>query len=319
MISFDNVDVFYILGLLIFIFLVSAMVKNYEQYFSKEMLNKIIIGTNRKRLSFIFLILSFIFLIISLARPVIKNKPIKVSQSNISIVVAFDISGSMRCDDVYPNRLNFSKNKFNNILINLKDEKVGAIGFSSESFLVAPITNDYSTLKYLVENLDQDSINVKGSKILGALETANSLLKNQSQKAVIVFTDGTDTKDFKPSIQYAKDNNIKVFVYAIATQKGGVINTKSGEIQKDAKGDIVITSLNSKIKELAFESGGAYLEFSSSANDISKFIDIIKVKFKSNKKEEVLINTNQELFYIPLAFGFLFFIISISSFRRERK
>jgi Ca-activated chloride channel family protein len=223
----------------------------------------------------------------------------------------------MRCEDVYPNRLTFSKNKFNDLLKNLKDEKIGVLGFSSRSFLIAPITNDYSTLQYLVNNLSQDSVNIQGSDILAALETTNELLENQAKKALIIFTDGTDTKEFTKSIQYAKENKIKVFVYAVATQKGGLINTQSGEVQKDSNGNIVITSLNQNIKELALQSTGAYLEYSSNTIDIKEFIDAIRSKFKSKSKENIEINTNEELFYIPLSISLIFFLIAISSFRRK--
>lgn len=327
MISFYSPNAFYVLLLLLIVYFISGAIKNYEGYFSKEMLKKIIVGKNTNKRRAVLLICSFILLVIALARPVIENKPIKVSQSNISMVVAFDISASMKCNDVYPNRLKFAKNKFNNILEYLKDgetphtggHKVGAIGFSSRSFLLAPITNDYGTLKYLVANLNQDSINVKGSSVLSALETTNELLKNQKQKALIIFSDGTDTKDFSKSIEYAKEHKIKVFVYTIATKKGGVIPTNDGEIQKDFDGNIVVTSLNEKIKELALKSDGAYLEFSSSANDISKFIDAIRVKFKDNKQEEIIINTNRELFYIPLVIALIFLLIAISSFNRGRR
>ena len=251
MISFDSPNAFYVLALLIIVYFVTGIVKNYENYFSSQMLEKIIVGKNSSKIKLWLLIFSFIFLIIALARPIIIGKPIKIAQSNLSVVVAFDISRSMSCEDVYPNRLQFSQNKFNLFLENIKDTKVGVIGFSSRSFLVAPITNDYSTLKYLVQNLNQQTISVNGSSVYEALETTNNLLQSSKQKALIVFTDGTDDTDFSKSIEFAKDNNIKVFVYAVATKKGGVIPLGNDEVQKDSNGNIVITNLNENIKELA--------------------------------------------------------------------
>lgn len=313
---FDNVYAFYLIVLLLGLVFISGKIKDYERYFSTEMLKKIIIGKNQKKMNFILLILSFFFLILALARPILQNKPIKISQSTLSIVVAFDISKSMQCEDVYPTRLDFAKNKFNNLLNKLKDEKVGAIGFSSRSFLIAPITNDYLSLQYLVKNLDTEHINVKGSSVLEALESTQNLLNYSDKKALIIFTDGTDSNKFDKEIAYANENNIKVFVYAIATKKGGIIKIKDG-VQKDKNGNIVVTRLNENIKELAIKTNGAYLEYSTSSSDIKMFVDAIKDKFKAKQKKDVTITNNEELFYIPLGAAILFFFISINGFARR--
>jgi len=317
--SFDNIYAFYIVILLAVLIFISGKIKDYERYFSPEMLEKIIVGKSQKKLRFGLLIASFIFIILALARPIIQNKPIKIPQSSIDIVVAFDISKSMMCDDVYPNRLQFAKTKFNNLLSNLKDEKVGVIGFSSRAFLVAPITNDYNTLKYLVSHIDLDYINVHGSSIQEALESTNNLLNSSVKKALIVFTDGTDKHNFNNEIEYAKEHNIKVFIYAIATKKGGVIKLKNGGVQKDKNGNIVITRLNKDIKNLAFGTNGAYLEYSTSKNDITKFVEAIKAKFKQKHKKEVVIKNNKELYYYPLAMALFLFILATSSFKGIRR
>jgi Ca-activated chloride channel family protein len=292
--------------------------KTYQSYFSDEMLSKILQGKNNKKIVFGLLLVSFIFLVIAIARPIIENKPIKVPQSSISMVVAFDLSKSMTATDVYPTRLEFAKKKFNNLLKNLKDEKVGAIGFSSRSFLVSPITNDYATLKYLVKNLSLGVINVQGSSTYEALQSVKLLLKSSDKKALIIFTDGTDNDTFTKEIKYAKENNIKVFVYAIATLKGGVLKTKTG-ILKDAKGNIVITKLNDSIKELALQTNGAYLNYSSSSNDIAKFLNVIKDKFEKKDQKDVIINNNEELYYVPLTIALVLFMLAISGFQRRIK
>jgi Ca-activated chloride channel family protein len=316
--NFVHIYAFYIILLLGILIFISGKIKDYERYFSPEMLNKIIVGKSQKKIRFGLLIASFLFIIIALARPVIQNKPIKVPQSSINIVVAFDISKSMLCTDVYPNRLQFAKTKFNDLLSNLKDEKVGVIGFSSRAFLVAPITNDYNTLKYLVSHIDLNYINVHGSSIQEALQSTNNLLDGSQKKALIIFTDGTDKHNFKDEINYAKEHNIKVFIYAIATKKGGVIKTQNG-VQKDKNGNIVITRLNNDIKQLAFGTNGAYLEYSTSKNDIVKFVDAIKDKFKQKQKKAVVIKNNEELYYFPLIIALLLFILATSSFKGIRR
>lgn len=316
MISFESPNAFYVLALLIIIYFVNGISKDYKHYFSKEMFEKIIVGKDRKKIKLILLISSFICLVVALSKPVIPNNPIEVDQSKVSFVVAFDISKSMKSEDVYPNRLEFSKNKFNNILENLGDEKVGVIGFANESFMVAPITNDYKTLKFLVQNLNQDMISANGSSVMSSLETANELLKEQKEKALIIFTDGTDTQEFDNAINFANENNIKVFIYSVATKKGGVIPLQNGDVQKDSNGNIVVTNLNENVKQLALQTNGAYLRHSISSSDIVKFVDVIQKQFSNESKEQIVINTNQQLFYYPLVLALILFMFAISGFKR---
>jgi Ca-activated chloride channel family protein len=315
--SFYNENGLYVLLILIILVFISGKVKNFTRYFSQEMEDKIIIGNNKQKLNFVLLLASFIFLILALSRPVIENKPITVPKTNLDIVVAFDISKSMMCDDVYPNRLQFAKNKFDNLIENLKDENVGALGFSSRAFLVAPITNDYASLKYLISNLDTSFVSTKGSSTMEALKSTKQLLKHSKEKALIIFSDGTDSEDFSKEIEYAKEHKIKVFVYAIGTHKGGVIKEKDS-VLKDENGNIVITRLNDTIKELALATDGAYLEHSTSKYDIAMFVNAINDKFNKEIEADIVINDNEELFYIPLSIALVLFILAISGFRREK-
>ena len=110
--SFYNPYAFLVLVILLILLFIKGKKRNFEEYFSPYMLKRIRIGQDQKKLNFTLLLLSFIFLVIALARPIIENKPIVVSQSSVSLIVAFDISKSMMANDVYPNRLLFAKNKF---------------------------------------------------------------------------------------------------------------------------------------------------------------------------------------------------------------
>jgi len=315
--SFYNPYAFLVVFLLLILFYIKGKEKNYESYFAPRMFKRMIIGKNQTKLNLILFICSFIFLVIALARPIIENKPIVVSQSSVSLVVAFDISKSMMATDVYPNRFLFAKNKFYQLLTNLKNEKIGAIAFSSKSFLIAPLTSDYGTVKYLVDNLSLESISVNGSLVEEALQSTSKLLEGSNDKSLLIFTDGCDNDNFTQEIALAKTHNIKVFVYAIGTKKGSAIDN-NGDVLKDDKGNIVITKLNENIKQLAFDTGGAYLEYSPQDKDIENLLEAIREKSDARKIGDAVIYDNVELFYIPLFIGLLFFMVAISGFRRKR-
>lgn len=255
--------------------------------------------------------------IIALARPYIDRGEMKIKSDSAELVAAFDISRSMTANDVYPNRFEMAKRKFHDLLSALKDTRVAVIGFSSRAFLIAPLSDDYESLKYLVDHMSLEYVSLKGTNLMAALEAANSLLEKRGQKALLVFTDGGDKRDFSKEIDYAKKHGIKVFIYAIGTKKGGVMKLENGDIVRDAKGNIVITRLNGAIADLAKESGGVYRVYSLHSGDMKRVAADILKRLKNSRSEERVVKMREELFYYPLAASIVLFMISLFSLPRE--
>ena len=265
-----------------------------------------------------FLLLASALMIIALARPYVDNGEIKVSSSSIDVMAAFDISRSMFANDVYPNRLAMAKKKFKTFSEDMKESKIGVIGFSSRAFLISPLTEDFGTLDYLVNHMSLDSVTLKGTSVMNALEVTNDLMKESKKKALVLFTDGGDKSDFSEEITYAKAHNIVVFIYNIGTKKGGVIADENGAMT-DAKGDIVVVRLNEKIKTLALQSGGAYMKYSLKNNDIKALANAIKQRFSEKNVENSTIRDLRELFYYPLMLALLLLFMSLYGLPIKRR
>ncbi len=300
-------------------FLIQQNRSSLEQYFDKTILQRLRAQqpSLSKRTRAVLLLLSMGLVIIALARPVINHGEIKVQSSDIDLMVGFDISNSMFAQDVYPNRFSFAKQKFFKLLQDLPNARIGVIGFSSQAFLISPLTKDRGSLKFLVENMKFDNMSLKGTSIISALESTQRLVTENEKKALLLFTDGGDKEDYSQEIAYAKEHHIVVFVYAVGTQKGGVIKTPNG-VLKDNKGNIVVVKLNPAIKELALGSGGAYLEQSIRQDDVRILAQNIQAKFKSTQKKEQTIRDTQQLFIYPLMVAILLLLISISSLPKRR-
>ena len=313
----------FLIALIIPFILLFLSIKNkdsFERYFNKEILKLMEEKGSglSKRVRVVLLNIALIFAIIALARPIVNRGEIKVKEEFRDIVVAFDISKSMFATDLYPNRLEFSRRKFFNLLDELKDSRFGVIAFSSRAFLVSPITSDFYTLRYLVKNLDVSYISLKGTNILEPLKVTNEMLKDKKQKILVIFTDGGDKKDYKEEIEYAKANNIALFILGVATSKGSVIKDKNG-VLKDRDGNIVVTKLNEAIANLAIESGGAFVKYSLNNEDIKTLASLIKQKFKAKASKDITIKDKKELFYYPLLIAIVLFLVAISSLPRRKK
>ncbi len=319
---FESPHLLFLLALLIPLGLILFQPKKHtQQTFAPEVL-ALLLGRSHgvpMWVRNVLLLSAMTLMITALARPVIDNGEIKVKSSTIDIIAGFDISRSMFANDIYPNRLALAKRKFDTFLNDVKETRIGVIGFSSRAFMISPLTEDFTTLRYLVGNMNTETVSLRGTSIMNALEQTDALLKTSDKKALLLFTDGGDKTDFSKEIAYAKAHNIVPFIYNIATLRGGVIETENGAMT-DSKGDIVVVRRNDAIKELALKSGGAFMVYGLQHNDIKALADAIKARFGARQENSDTIRDIQELFVWPLGLGIVLLLSALYSVpRRQRK
>jgi Ca-activated chloride channel family protein len=289
-----------------------------ESHFDKKVLEKLRFDNNAlgKVGRNMMLFMALLLMIIALARPVKEKQDIEIQSKAIDMMVALDVSKSMMAGDFYPSRLAFAKKRFMEFVDSFKEANIGVIAFSSEGFLVSPMTQDSATLKYLVNNLSLDSMTLRGTDLLIPIEKGKAFLKKSKEKIIIIFTDGGDNQSFQEEIAKAKEYEESIYIYAVATPEGAVIK-EGKEVLKDHQGNIVISKLNEGIKKLAFESGGAFIVGNYEDNSIALLVDDIKKKFKMHTLKEKKIKEYRELFYYPLSFAILFLLFAFHSLPRR--
>jgi Ca-activated chloride channel family protein len=322
--EFLNIEAFFIMliPLILLMFAIRGGKNNLNNIFSKESLEKLLILnkslSNSARNA--LYILALFFMILAFARPVILKDEIQVQAQGNSLVIAFDISKSMLVKDIYPNRLKAVQNKIEYILNQNKTDKIALIAFTSSAYMVSPLSTDKDTLKYLLKNLNTNTISTNGTSIISALESANRVLKDENQKNIIIFSDGSDQNEFDKEIEYAKSNNLKIYISNIATQKGGTIEI-GNNIIKDKTGNIVISKRNDNIKELALQTNGLFTTYDISNNDINAILKDIETSNKKEQFKEDTIKDYYELFIYPLGVATLILLIAFSSIpiKKEEK
>ncbi len=303
--------------LILFYFIISNK-SALDTYFDKKVLEKLRfdndalgkIGRN------MMLFVALIMMIVALARPVLEKGKVQIKTKSIDMMVALDISKSMLAADFYPSRLAFAKKKFVELVESFKEANIGVVAFASEGFLVSPMTQDSTTLKYLVNNLSLDSMSLTGTNMMIPIMKGKEFLEKSKDKIIIIMTDGGDKQEFIEEIERAKAYKESIYIYAIATEQGAPIKI-DGESLKDKDGNIVVSSLNGEIKKLAFETGGAYIEASYEDNSIALMVEDIKKKFKMHAMNEKSIREYKELFYYPLSLAVLFLLFAFHSLPRR--
>jgi Ca-activated chloride channel family protein len=300
--------------LFILIFLISTSKDNLQRIFTKDILDKLQVSdgflnnTIRNTLFFITLIL----FVVSLARPVMDEKQQNIKQKLIPIVVAVDVSKSMMATDIYPNRIELAKKKLKLLIQTATNATMGIVLFAKNSYILSPLTEDFTSLKYIVDNLDTTLNFANGSNIYAVLEATKQMLLDYKVKNLIILSDGGNDDSYTDELEFAKNHKISIYTVGLATKNGSPIPAENGYVT-DNDGNIVTVSLNESIKNLALNSGGGYIDFSLANDDIEAIINQIQTQSKKEEIESKKIKTYTELFYYPLALGLILLLIALSS------
>jgi len=304
--------------LAIFSFFILTHHDKLTQVFDKKVLERLSAGDNSLplRARNMVLIVALIFMIIALARPVIDHGDRVVQLEGLSVVVALDISGSMRSKDMYPNRLEFAKKKINQLLDNMPNDDVSLIAFAYSSFMLAPFTSDKETLKLLVEGVNDQYINMGSTDFTALGEFTVELLEKKKPKIVVLFSDGGDKEQLVKFEKLVKQKNIALYVVLVGTKEGAPVLRKNGKtIMKDGK--LTISQRNDELGEIAVQNNGAFIVANSGESDIEELVSTIKAQHQNKEKGEVVIHDREEFFYYPLGIGVLFLLLGFGSLPRR--
>lgn len=120
----------------------------------------------------LILLFAFTLMILALARPQMGAKTEKVKLEGIEMMVALDISNSMRATDASPSRLALARNIVSRMIDKMSNNKIGLIFFAGDAFVQMPITTDFISAKMFLDNASPDLIEAQGTEIGKAVRMA---------------------------------------------------------------------------------------------------------------------------------------------------
>jgi Ca-activated chloride channel family protein len=175
-----------------------------------------------RHILFIIRIFVIILVIIVLARPQSINRWQDELTEGIDIVIVLDISSSMLAQDLKPNRLEASKNVAIEFIAGRRNDRIGLVVYSGESFTQCPLTSDHAVLINLFKDIQSGMIE-DGTAIGMGLANAVSRLKDSKAKSkvVILLTDGVNNRgEIAPitAAEIAGTFNIRVYTIGVGTQ-----------------------------------------------------------------------------------------------------
>jgi Ca-activated chloride channel family protein len=164
--------------------------------------------------------------IVALAQPRLVLGESHVKASGIDIVVALDLSGSMRSEDFGTNqsRIRLAKEVLSKFIDNRPNDRIGLVAFAKEAYIASPPTLDHDYLQHQLERLQIGVIDESATAIGSALMTALNRIKDLKDKSkiVILMTDGENNSGkISPLTAADAAQALKVKVYTIGIGKQG--------------------------------------------------------------------------------------------------
>lgn len=257
---------------------------------------------------FAFRVISIALIILAIARPQSTLSWRNEESEGIDIILALDISSSMLARDFQPDRMEAAKDLAIQFISGRRNDRIGLVVFSGESFTQCPLTTDHSVLINLFRDIQSGMIE-DGTAIGMGLATSVSRIKDSDAKSrvIILLTDGVNNQGAiapATAAELAQTFGIRVYTIGVGTEGMAPypVNTPFGIQLRNMPVEIDEETL----QEIAQNTGGEYFR----ATDNNKLKEIYEQidKLEKSKMEVKEFSQKDEEFLMFVLFAALFLL-----------
>jgi Ca-activated chloride channel homolog len=229
-------------------------------------------------------LLALASLVLALARPVTVTS---IPAGQATVILALDVSGSMRQTDIWPSRLGAAKEAALSFIDRQHaSNQIGIVAFAGIAQLVQPPTSNARDLQTAVNGLTMGRGTAIGSGILVGLDTIAELNDNVAPSAIfdhqappngfdgdvfdiiVLLTDGVYTTGPDPlfAAQQAGDRGVRVYTIGFGTETGSPRQGDQfgGRFRRGIDED--------SLREIAAMTGGEYF-YATSADELQRVFE----------------------------------------------
>jgi len=328
MIKFAQIEFLYLLMLLPIIAILFFQFRNWQKKNRLKFASQKLDGDlrrnkseKREKIKYLIQFLGILFLIIGLSNPKVGTKLEEVKREGIEMVIALDLSNSMLCQDIKPNRLSRSKQAISDLIDQLEGDKIGLVIFAGEAYTQLPITSDYSAAKMFLSTVNTKSIKTQGTNLSKAIQKSvqSFNFENEFNKSVIIITDGEDHEDGALiEAQKAVEKGVFIHTLAVGEENGGPIPflNKRG-FKKDREGNTIVTKPNfSFLSELANSANGININANNSEIGLKTLFNEIN-KIEKKEINSLIFTDYTDRFPLFLYISLFFFLLDICITERK--
>jgi Ca-activated chloride channel homolog len=263
----------------------------------------------RRHLPAALLLLALAAMILAIARP---QRSVAAPQRAATVVLVNDVSGSMRAEDVEPDRLTAAVESAKVLLDKTPDNfRLGLVTFSDYAQQIVAPTTDHGAVEGALERMTADGGTAMGDGLKRGLEAAQAQVPTQDGKGtrklpsiIVLLSDGKQTLGVEDPLavaQEAREARVPIFTIALGTQSGEVVQQDPfGFVQR-----IPVPPDKETLREIARTTGGRFFE-AVSADDAEDIYGRIGTRLTSRpEKREVTVAFAGGAFALLLAGGAL--------------
>jgi Ca-activated chloride channel family protein len=246
--------------------------------------------------------------ILSVSRPVLQEGMQERSIEAKDIIIALDVSYSMRAKDISPTRYDFAKETINTLLKENPKDNIMLIAFTTNPLLLSPPTTDHELITIALKSLNPDYILTKGTSLKKLFQKIVAM--KTMHKNLLLITDGGEEDDLDILTEQIKKADIKLTILALGSKQGTTIEKADSTLLKDQKNHLVVSRINPLLEKLASEVDGYYITASSTPETTAKDL---QDAFNADGQNGEMITKMQysyiELYQIPLLLAVLLFLM----------
>ena len=331
MFRFGHIEYLYLLGIIpllvvLFLILFNLRKKALRDFGNMEVIRQLIPALSflRPVLKFVFIALALTALILGIARPQFGSRLREIKREGVEIIIALDVSNSMKAEDIKPNRLDRTKLDIAKLVDRLVNDKIGLIVFAGDAYTQIPITTDYVSAKLFLNTISTDIVPRQGTAIGSAIELGMKSFspEAESSKALIIITDGENHEDDAlESARLAAEKGVMVHTIGIGLPQGSPIPVYTGGGQKnywkDKDGQTVISKLDENmLKRIAAAGNGSYIRSTDSRAGLDRLFEEINRMEKLELEARIYSDYDERFQYL---FGLGLFFLLLEFLVLERK
>jgi Ca-activated chloride channel family protein len=192
-------------------------------------------------------------IVLALARPQWGEQPNEESVRTRDLVVALDVSDSMRCEDVRPSRLTRSIETLQRLLPQLEGNRLAVVVFAGDAYPLLPLTTDLSAVGVFLDGVEPGMVALPGSNLERAVATSLELLPDEGEgRVLMLFSDGENLQgDVDAATEDLKTAGVGLVGLVAGTERGGPIPEADQDggvhYKRDSGGQPVVTRAHPEV------------------------------------------------------------------------
>ncbi|MDN3651647.1 VWA domain-containing protein [Thalassotalea ponticola] len=268
--------------------------------------------TTTGRLSPIWLAIIWTLLVVACMRPQWLGDPITMPNESREMIIAVDLSGSMKIEDMQVNnqqvnRLAMLKQLLGDFIERRQGDRLGLILFADDAYMQTPMTFDTNTVKQM---LDEAVIGLVGQRTaIGdaiALAVKRFVGKGESNRVLVLLTDGQNTSGKispEQALDLAKGFDVTVYTIGIGAEvmiERSLFGSRTVNPSRDLDEQL--------LKQIAEQTSGSYFRAKDGASMASIYQQLDQLEPISQEAQQMRPLT--ALYFYPLALACLLVLVA---------